>query len=115
VDGFVGDVDSDDGEITGFEFKDVRAVVQGDGLPAVGVRVLTDAAEEFNGGVHAPPILDHSKVTVKQKFCDDAVCRASNIMKPSVTTSSGFCVKSGSAANFQNMPWRNVREFHNPC
>jgi len=38
-----GDVYADDGEITGFQFKNVRAVVQSHGLSAVGVGVWADA------------------------------------------------------------------------
>ena len=51
--GSIRDVDADDGKITGSQFKNVGAVVESNSLATIGVRVLADAAEKFDGSVHA--------------------------------------------------------------
>ena len=50
--GNIGDVDTNDSKITAFKFPNVRASATADTLSAIGVRVLTNPAEKFNGSIH---------------------------------------------------------------
>ena len=48
------DVDADDCEVAGLKLEDVRAVVEGDRLPAIRVRVGAKPAPEFDLRLHRP-------------------------------------------------------------
>ena len=52
----VRDVYADDCEIPGCQFKNVGAIAECNGLPAVGVRIRPETAEKFNLRVHARTI-----------------------------------------------------------
>ena len=65
--GFVN-IDADDGEIAGGEFPNVRAVLQGDGLCAVGVRIGADSAAEFNVRVHNETTFGQTAKKCKHKI-----------------------------------------------